>query len=154
MALRGLLLDWGGVLDDPGDPPGNGAEDAGFPGAAQPGAGPLIEVARRVRGFGVRTGLVSNSVPWDGPNAFDAFDALVFSGDPAVGAGKPDPAVYLIAARRIGVEPDRCAFVDDQRDNVLGAVRAGMVGVHHREVTATAAEIAVLFELDMRDDLR
>lgn len=135
IALRGLLLDFGGVLDDPDEPS-------------------LVEVTRTARALGLRTALVSNSAPAHLPTTGDAFDALVFSEDPAVGAAKPDPAAYWAAARRIGVEPNRCVFVDDVRTNVLGAVRAGMVGVHHRDAAATLAELEALFELNLAADLR
>jgi beta-phosphoglucomutase len=47
--------------------------------------------------------------------------------------GKPDPEVYLTAASRIGVSPDRCIVVEDAAAGIEGARRAGMksVGVGH-----------------------
>jgi beta-phosphoglucomutase family hydrolase len=61
-------------------------------------------------------------------------DATVSSED--VGRGKPDPAVFLEAARRIGIPPERCVVVEDAPAGLEGARRAGMrsVGVlsaHH-----------------------
>ncbi len=43
-----------------------------------------------------------------------------------VGAWKPDPAVFLAAAGRLGVDPARCAVVEDSRPGVDGALAAGM----------------------------
>jgi beta-phosphoglucomutase len=67
------------------------------------------------------------------------FEALVSADE--VGVGKPDPAVFLAAARRVGVPSERCVVVEDAPAGLLGARRAGMrcVGVlsaHHKELAA------------------
>jgi beta-phosphoglucomutase-like phosphatase (HAD superfamily) len=43
-----------------------------------------------------------------------------------VARGKPAPDVYLEAARRLQVEPARCAAVEDSRSGILSAAAAGM----------------------------
>jgi HAD superfamily hydrolase (TIGR01509 family) len=40
--------------------------------------------------------------------------------------GKPAPDVYLEAARRLGVPPERCAAVEDSRNGIRAAKAAGM----------------------------
>ena len=40
--------------------------------------------------------------------------------------GKPSPDVYLEAARRLGVEPERCAAVEDSHSGIRSARAAGM----------------------------
>lgn len=40
--------------------------------------------------------------------------------------GKPDPAVYLTAAGKLGVEPGRCVAVEDSPNGLLSAKAAGM----------------------------
>jgi HAD superfamily hydrolase (TIGR01509 family) len=40
--------------------------------------------------------------------------------------GKPAPDVYLEAARRLGVAPDRCAAVEDSENGIRSAKAAGM----------------------------
>jgi HAD superfamily hydrolase (TIGR01509 family) len=40
--------------------------------------------------------------------------------------GKPAPDVYLEAARRVGVAPDRCAAVEDSSNGLRSAAAAGM----------------------------
>ncbi len=42
------------------------------------------------------------------------------------GAGKPDPAVYLAAARGIGADPQRCFAVEDSTNGMRAALAAGM----------------------------
>jgi len=54
----------------------------------------------------------------------DAFRATVSSEE--VGAGKPAPDVYLEAARRLGVAPDRCAAIEDSTNGLRSAHAAGM----------------------------
>jgi HAD superfamily hydrolase (TIGR01509 family) len=43
-----------------------------------------------------------------------------------VGRGKPAPDVYLEAARRLGVAPERCAAIEDSENGILSAIAAGM----------------------------
>ncbi len=40
--------------------------------------------------------------------------------------GKPDPDVYLETARRLGVEPARCAAIEDSENGIRAAKAAGM----------------------------
>jgi HAD superfamily hydrolase (TIGR01509 family) len=54
----------------------------------------------------------------------DCFRATVSSEE--VGRGKPAPDVYLEAARRLGVPPERCAAVEDSGSGLRAAHAAGM----------------------------
>jgi len=40
--------------------------------------------------------------------------------------GKPDPAVYLTTARKLGIEPELCIAVEDSPNGLLSAKAAGM----------------------------
>ena len=64
-------------------------------------------------------------------SATHIFQGIVSAED--VHQGKPDPEVYLTAAARLGVSPDRCIVVEDAFAGVEGARRAGMksIGVSH-----------------------
>ncbi len=46
-----------------------------------------------------------------------------------VGLGKPAPDVYLLAAKRLGVEPARCIVVEDSLNGVRAGRAAGMTVV-------------------------
>lgn len=121
------------------------ADAAGVMDRVFAGLGPepaMIEAVRAVRAAGIPTGLISNSV---GSNIYDQtaldelFDAVVISGE--VGLHKPQPEIYLLGAERIGVAHDRCAFVDDLRENCAGAEKVGMTAVLHRGADRTLPEL-------------
>jgi HAD superfamily hydrolase (TIGR01509 family) len=46
--------------------------------------------------------------------------------------GKPDPAVYLLAADRLGVQPQACVVLEDAAAGVQAAKRAGMYCIAYR----------------------
>lgn len=54
----------------------------------------------------------------------DCFEATVSSEE--VARGKPAPDVYLEAARRLGVPPERCTAVEDSHAGIRSAKSAGM----------------------------
>lgn len=56
-----------------------------------------------------------------------SFQATVSSEE--VERGKPAPDVYLEAARRLGVEPERCAAIEDSHSGIRSAHAAGMLVV-------------------------
>lgn len=56
------------------------------------------------------------------------FEGRIFSAtDPEVERGKPAPDLFLHAAARMGVDPDRCAVVEDSPFGLVAALEAGMV---------------------------
>jgi putative hydrolase of the HAD superfamily len=112
----------------------------------------MIDGVRAARAAGVRTGMLSNS--W-GDDRYDReqlaqlFDAWVISGE--VGIRKPDPAIYELAAERLGLPPDACVFVDDLPGNLKPARAIGMATVVHRgDAAATLAEVEQLLGLSLR----
>lgn len=54
----------------------------------------------------------------------DHFDQIVTSDD--VEHTKPDPALFLLAAEKLGVQPDEVIVLEDSFNGVTGAKRAGM----------------------------
>ena len=106
---------------------------------------PMVAAVRAARAGGVRTGLVSNSWStshYDRALLTELFDAVVISAE--VGLHKPQPEIYLLASKRVAVEPERCVFVDDLRENCAGAESVGMTAILHREVADTVARMEEL----------
>ncbi|MFI1968387.1 haloacid dehalogenase [Streptomyces cinnamoneus] len=56
---------------------------------------------------------------------FSRFEGRIFSAS-EVGRGKPAPDLFLHAAERMGVAPDRCVVVEDSQYGVQAARAAGM----------------------------
>jgi putative hydrolase of the HAD superfamily len=102
----------------------------------------MVEGVRALHDRGVRTAMVSNS--W-GTRRYprdlltELFDGIVISGEE--GFRKPDPRMYSLGARRIGVEPEECVFVDDLAFNLDPARELGMAVVHHTDAASTLAEL-------------
>jgi len=151
MALEDFDAFLRGLLEEAGHPLEPGTDLLAGMFAAMAPAGGLWELAAMVRDRGVRTGLLSNSwgysvYPFDRLEQY--FDDLVLSGQ--VGLRKPDPAIYRLAADRLGVALEACVFVDDLERNVEVAIELGMVGVHHGgDDEATCAAVRSALALDL-----
>ncbi len=108
----------------------------------------VVDTVRALHREGVPTALLSNS--W-GVDMYrrdlleELFDEIVISGE--VRLRKPDPEIYRIAARRLGLTPSRCVFVDDLAANLEPARDLGMTVVHHTDPAHTVAELTRLFGL-------
>ena len=66
----------------------------------------ITQAAARVRAAGIRVGVITNSWgtepydPYAGYQLHETYDAVIVSGE--VGTRKPDPAIYLLAAEKLG----------------------------------------------------
>jgi HAD superfamily hydrolase (TIGR01509 family) len=60
---------------------------------------------------------------------FELFDTVVTADDSEVGAAKPAPDIFLVAARRLGVAPKDCLVFEDSPFGVTAAKAAGMYAV-------------------------
>ena len=95
--------------------------------APLPGVRELLEAAE---GLGLLVGLASNSGPESievalvGLGVRDRF-AAVASGQ-EVAHGKPDPGVYLLALRRLGLEADQALAIEDSAFGLAAARTAGL----------------------------
>lgn len=111
-------------------------------------AGPLPpldgapELIAAARARGLRVGLCSQSIAdWVHPtlhaaNLDGSFDAVVTGDD--VERAKPEPDIYLHAARLLGVEPRACVAIEDSPAGVRSAAAAGMVVVQSRQASSAA----------------
>ena len=115
-----------------------------------------IELLRRLRAGGSRTAIISASrncvQVLEAAGIAELFDAKVDGVDAdALGLkGKPDPAIFLEAASRLGVEPARAAVVEDALAGVEAAHRGrfGLVigidrGGHGEALQQCGADVVV-----------
>jgi len=104
--------------------------------------GENVALARALRPR-YRTAILSNADTslrgfLEGPLGIaDLFDSIVASAEE--GIAKPEPAIYRLAAERLGLLIEACVFIDDSEPNVTAAVAVGMQGI--------------LFRVDRGDDL-
>jgi putative hydrolase of the HAD superfamily len=105
----------------------------------------MVGAVKHLRAAGVLTGLISNSwstAHYDRQLLEELFDTAVISAE--VRMHKPQPEIYRLAADRLEVEPSRCIFVDDLRENCEGAEAVGMTPVLHRDAAETIAKLTDL----------
>lgn len=90
------------------------------------------------------TGILSNS----GPGArereagwgFEAVtDHIVYSHE--VGLKKPDPAIFALTCRRLGVRPEQIVFLDDVAGHVAAARAVGWHAVLHESTPRSIAQL-------------
>jgi putative hydrolase of the HAD superfamily len=108
----------------------------------------MLAVLERVHDAGFKTAIVSNSFGYGAYDGYDLdriVDHVVLSG--RVGVRKPSRRIYAMAAEMADVDPARCVFVDDLAQNITGAERVGMTGVHHTDAALTVPLLEELFEL-------
>jgi sugar-phosphatase len=120
-----------------------------------------VAVVDRVRALGLRVALASSS-PMSLIRAVLSLDGLATRFDAVVSGedeelGKPDPAVYLSAARALLVSPERCLAVEDSINGVRAAKAAGMVciavpGVGADDGVAGEADLVLGSIGELRDD--
>ncbi len=122
-----------------------------------------VELLERLRAGGVPVALVTASRNAEALLAAADLDGVfdvVVDGESAAEAGlpgKPDPATFLEAARRLGVTPARAAVVEDAVAGVQAARRGGfglVVGVDrsgHREALESAGADLVVEDVSQLD---
>jgi putative hydrolase of the HAD superfamily len=132
MRFRALVVDDLGVLRaGPGRP------------VAADGVAALVRSARE---RGLATAVLSNADVVDRQAGLDDLvDVVLVSG--ATGLRKPEREAFVACARRLGVTPDQCVFVDDAPGNVRAAAATGMAAVLHRSLEQTSQEVEVLLGL-------
>ena len=82
------------------------------------------------------------------------FDAVVDGND--ISQSKPDPEVFVLAARRLGVAPENCLVVEDAEAGIEAALAAGMrvlavgsAAQSLRQVTLRATSLAEVSVADI-----
>ena len=91
------------------------------------GALPLLEA---LRAAGIPCGVASSSAVAEIRHRLGHVDVLRYfrciTGGDEVTHGKPDPALYLLAAARLGVAPEDCIAFEDSENGARAAQAAGV----------------------------
>ncbi len=84
---------------------------------------------------GTRLAVLTNNGPLSVAAIATLLPQLTVLSSAALGVRKPDPAIYVAAARQLGCEPARTLFVDHLFRNVQGARSAGLHAdtAHHTQ---------------------
>lgn len=78
------------------------------------------------------------------------------------GAGKPDPAIFLLAQRKLGIPREQCIVIEDSTNGIKAALAAGMrciayngPGSEHQDQSAANWRISEFREIirDMRHEI-
>ncbi len=93
-----------------------------------PGVEPFIREIKS-KGFPVALGSASKNAPkiLDKIGLLSLFDTIVDGN--SVKKAKPDPEVFLIAAKNLGVDPQECVVFEDSEAGVSAANTADMVSI-------------------------
>jgi putative hydrolase of the HAD superfamily len=114
----------------------------------------MLEAIRRLRARRLRVGALTNNWKRTGPEddviphrLKDHFDVFIESR--VVGLRKPDPKIYLLACRELGVPPERTAFLDDIGGNLKPARALGMATIKVDTPEQALRELAALLGFDL-----
>jgi len=96
---------------------------------------PMVEWARSMHGR-VPLYLLSNIGCIHHDHIFEEYDFFGTLFDDGVysyraGVMKPEPRIFEIARTQFGVDPSRTLYIDDLKENVLGAESVGFLGHHY-----------------------
>lgn len=104
----------------------------------------MVEAIETIRARGLRVGALTNTWITDGPRPWqplrERFDVFVES--VAVGMRKPDPRIYVLVCRELGVAPERAVFLDDIGANLKPARALGMRTIKVDEPEQALRELA------------
>lgn len=93
----------------------------------------VVTVFCQAKEQGYATGVATSSRRADAVHILSALDMLdrldVVLTHEDVARRKPDPEIYVLAARKLGLSPGECLVIEDARRGVQAALRAGMTVV-------------------------
>ncbi|APE24499.1 MULTISPECIES: HAD-IA family hydrolase [Streptomyces] len=113
----------------------------------------LIDAAAAARRAGIKVSILSNSVglaPWDLYDGYELerlYDVVVISEHHLL--RKPDPELFEITLKLMGLSADECVFVDDTVAYTEAAEKLGITGVHNQDPKETVAALSELFGVDL-----
>lgn len=104
-----------------------------------------VQLLAELHAGGTRVALLSNagfdfSDPFRHSPMAAYFEAMFVSAE--LGLIKPDPEIYRVTARELGITPEQMVFIDNKKINVDAAVALGVTG----HVFTTVAELRDFLE--------
>jgi putative hydrolase of the HAD superfamily len=114
----------------------------------------MLRAIARLRGSGLRVGALTNNWAREeaepGPHRLRPhFDVVIES--QAVGMRKPDPRIYQLACRELGVAPAETAFLDDIGLNLKSARALGLHTIKVSDPDVALRELSMLVGFDLLD---
>jgi len=111
-----------------------------------------VQAIRRLRTAGRKVAALTNN--WVSADQNSKMDVLrsefdVFIESTRVGLRKPDPRIYQLACRELGVEPARAAFLDDIGANLKAARELGMATIKVVSLPDALRELSALSGVDL-----
>jgi epoxide hydrolase-like predicted phosphatase len=61
---------------------------------------------------------------------------------------KPDPRIYLLTCKKLGVKPEECVFIDDTKENVAAANALGMAGFLYQNYPKLVSDLSSMQLID------
>ena len=111
----------------------------------------MLEAIRRIRAAGLKAGALTNNWITEGEGTAvlkPYFDAFVESA--VVGWRKPDPRIYELVCRELGVTAAEAAFLDDLGSNLKSARALGMTTIKVDDADSALAELERHLGLTLR----
>jgi len=103
----------------------------------------MLDAIRRIRAQGLSTGAITNNWVSESEGARELrpnFDSFVESC--VTGVRKPDPRIYRIACKGLGIDPSEAVFLDDIGANLKPARALGMTTIKVEDPGDALRELA------------
>jgi len=113
----------------------------------------MLAAIQRIRDRGLRVAALTNNWVAEGRRPTDGLRAHfdVFVESAVVGLRKPDPRIYALVCRELGVAPSRVAFLDDIGRNLKAARELGMATIKVEDPDQALRELSALLGFDLID---
>ncbi len=92
----------------------------------------VMKTVKALKSNGYQLAVITNTIPshnaWvEKMKWYEPFDILVISCKD--GVVKPEPAIFELALKKLGLKGHECIFIDNVEKNIRGAERAGLHGI-------------------------
>ena len=125
----------------------------------------MVAALDTVKAAGYRIACITNNVPAgkgagmaatgarsdDYAAAFARFETIVESS--TVGVRKPDPQIYLMACKALGVAPAQCVYLDDLGINCKAAAMLGMAAIKVTGGAQALRELSAILGLELPESV-